>query len=215
MQDSAATNLFDDVTFAAPPAWQRRTIVAFAEPNLRERRNPATAVFVREPLPEGETVHSLSEKHLLEASALSDFRVLHHRVTDRDGLVRVELAYEWIGDEGPVQQTSIFIVTPGEHGSIVTNATTTCAREDAAEMLPVFAALVESLRPAMRPRAISGVERTYAADTEPCLPEFPMPGCRRSSRPTRPASQPSVDFPLMPPPARMPDIPMPRAKSRL
>ena len=173
MTDRAA-DLFDDVTFAAPPAWRRRIILAFVEPSAPEKPNPANAVFVREPLPEGETVHSLSEKHLLDVRALPNFDLLERRVLDRDGVTCVELAYEWRNEGGPVEQTSTFMVTENEDGATITNATATCAKEDAAAMRPIFAALVASVRPA-RARTVSGIDLTKAPDAEPHLSEFPMP----------------------------------------
>ena len=213
MKDDTATHPFDDVNFAAPPAWLRRTIIAFVAPSTRPNR--ATAVFVREPLADGETVHSLSEKHLLDVRTLAEFRMLQHRVREEDGVVKVEMAYEWSTDDGPVEQTSTFMVSSDERGAMVTNAITTCSKEEAGSMLPVFSALVGRLR-AARPRAFSGIERTRGTETEPCVPGFPMPGCRRPSRPTIGASEtPStIPAPSTPPPVRMPNIPMPGARGR-
>ena len=127
---------WEDGTLVVPHTWTRRVIVAFLEPNPEGKTNPANVVVVREPLRQGETVHSLVEKLLLDMRDQPAFRVLEHRVFERNGANAVTLAYAWVNELGPIRQTTTFLATLDEHAPTVTSATTTCAHEDAEAMMP-------------------------------------------------------------------------------
>lgn len=185
-----------DVTFTAPTGWRRRVLVSFAEPepDVRASRsanvnvNPSNVVFVREPLPEGETLHSLVEAQLVEMRDLPGFRLVGHRTFERDAMPAVETTCEWVNDEGPIAQTTTLLEAATAEGPLVLSITTTCAKRDADAMRPVFAELLESVR-MVRAASVSDIVslRPFDDASPPPLPltsappriaSVPMPGFR-------------------------------------
>jgi len=194
--------MLEDLPFQPPPSWRQRTLFAFVEPAV-EAHNPASIVVAREALREGATLQALADELLLELRELPAFHSLGRRTLEVNGDQAVELRYEWVSDDGPIQQSSTFIETSNASGRLLTNITTTCAKKDAEEKAPLFAQFFGE-RPA--PRISAVVPKPDACD-ELTLPNIPIPG-------TVPARVARVSDPRLPAPPPLPYIPMPGSRER-
>jgi hypothetical protein len=189
----------EEVARAVPEDWRRRTIIAFTAADGDD--DAATAVLTREIVPEGETLANMAARQLLDLGGLPRMRVLEHGAFELNGAPAMRLAYAWIGPRGGVEQSTVWVESPGDHGTVVMSLTTTCAEQQAAAMRPIFARILERLHRGPRVPAISNV--VPAPVDEPLL-DLPMPGSR-----VRPVNAPSS----APAPA-MPFIPMPGIHAR-
>lgn len=134
----------DELRLDPPPGWRRRAALMLCEPKGAAGCT-ANVVVMKEPRGDGESVHLLVEKLLLDLHGAPGLHVHRHRVTE-GGAVAVELAYERVTDDGYVFQITTLFETEDIGGAFVVTVTATCALEDADAISPRLAAIVAPLR---------------------------------------------------------------------
>jgi hypothetical protein len=128
-----------NVSFDPPPGWSQRTIVTFVAPGVSS--NPPSIIIVREELPEGETVLQFQLRQIAELGV----KVKEARYVGLHGRRALQVIYEWPVADTTFVQTRTFVHT-SETSRAVTHITTTCTREDAARMQPLFDLALRSMR---------------------------------------------------------------------
>jgi hypothetical protein len=180
-----STRVVEDVSVEIPSEWRRRTLISYSPPEDMDL-DGTYVVVTHEARADGDTLHALATRRLVELSTLPEFCVSSVRGRVLDGRDSVELSCEWHTDDGPVAQTVTFVATQRDRTPTVTIVTTTCATADVAAMSPVFVRILDSMR--------FGRERTsgIAPENEPSgtweiadlpptppIPFIPIPGSRQ------------------------------------
>lgn len=133
-----------DLSFAPPPGWTDRTVIAFAAPARAGRATTANVVLTRDALPTGRSLRDHTDQQLVElAKRLAHFELRQRRELAVGESAACELRFGWRSGQGPVEQRLVMALGP--RGTLY-NFTVTSPVDEADAVFADFDRMLASVR---------------------------------------------------------------------